>query len=63
MTAEPLEVRFDETTPREELLEALHHLNTTARRMPQIVGTPALLTPWDRAHRTIDHILELIAGR
>ena len=63
MTAAPLEVRFDETTPREELLEALHHLNTTARRMPQIVGTLTLPTPWDRAHRTMNSILELVVGR
>jgi hypothetical protein len=60
---EPIDIRFDETTPRAELAEALTHLAAEARRMQTAIGTTALPTRWDYAHRTIDRLLELLVGR
>lgn len=42
---------------RSEILAALDHANTTAKRLPQIVGTPDCPTPWDRAHRYLNQLL------
>lgn len=63
MATEPIDIRFDETTPRVELIEALRNLNHEAKRMQRVLGTPTLPTRWDYAHKRIDKLLELIAGR
>lgn len=60
---EPIDIRFDENTPRAELIEALHHLNFEAKRMQQVVGNPLLPTRWDKAHDVLGELLVLIVGR
>jgi hypothetical protein len=62
-TVEPIDIRFDETTPRAELIEALCHLSVEAGRMQQVVGTAALPTRWDRAHAVMDRMLVLLEAR
>jgi hypothetical protein len=63
MATEPIDIRFDETTPRAELIEALKNLNHEAKRMQRVLGTALLPTRYDHIHRKMDDLLELIAGR
>lgn len=61
---EPIDIRFDETTPRAELEEALTHLAREAHsRMQHVVGPKDYPTRWDLAHRTINRMLLLLEAR
>lgn len=61
---EPIDIRFDEHTPREELAEALTHLAAEAHsRIQHLVGSPEHPTRWDLAHQQINHMLVLLEAR
>lgn len=47
----------DDTTPA-EIHEALTNLARHAARLPHVVGSTALLTPWDAMHARIDALLD-----
>lgn len=60
MATEPIDIRFGAWCG---FVEALRNLNHEAKRMQTVLGTPTLPTRWDYAHKRIDALLELIAGR
>lgn len=47
----------DEDTTLPELIEALVHLNATAKRLPHIYGGGRYVTPWDKTHARLDDLL------
>lgn len=57
-----MEVRTPADADREELIAALHHACATAKRLPHVLGTAALPSKWDRAHKYIDGLLEQLGS-
>ena len=55
----------DDTATRDELIEALGHLNANAKRAQRIVERFSTDPPsvWTLAHREINALLDLVAGR
>ena len=47
---------------REDLVEAIGHVNHEAKRQMCIVGTEAHPTPWDRMHRLVNEYLDELVG-
>lgn len=48
----------DEETTVEEVVEALGHVNTDAKKCKQIVGNSTFESPWDKAHAQINNLLD-----
>lgn len=48
----------DHEPSRDELCEALAHMNHRAKREMSVVGSEKLKTPWDRRHEEIDQMLD-----
>ena len=49
-----------EEASRADVIEALGHLCSAAKRLPCVIGTPELPTPYDRAHVRIDETLTML---
>lgn len=49
---------IDEETTREDVIEALGHLNAEAKKCNQLLGNDTWQSPWDRAHERIDAMLD-----
>jgi hypothetical protein len=45
---------------RAALIEALHNMNARAKREFAVVGTPRIPTPWDRRHRALNDLLDML---
>jgi hypothetical protein len=55
-TTRDITVITDQST-RDELVEALGHMNHRARREFPKVGTPEVPTPWDLRHASLNALL------
>lgn len=56
-------MRCDDDTTRDDITEALTHANHDAKRLPRVVGVPALPTPWDLKHGLLDYLLTELEAR
>jgi hypothetical protein len=50
----------EETTTEAEVIEALGHVNETAKKCKQVVGNANYESPWDKAHAQINNLLDFL---
>jgi hypothetical protein len=51
-------VKVTAKTTRCEIEEAIGHLNDNAKKCHQVIGTEKWESPWDKAHRQINDLLD-----